>query len=117
MGNCSCLERVRVTAWDDVDDDLGLPAERSGSARRVVSAENSGGTCIKIRMTKGQLRRLLESAGRRGAPDEDVVAEIMSMGTVHVDVVADFRHAAESERHRRPPKPKLETIQEDDLDE
>ncbi|CAD6217826.1 unnamed protein product [Miscanthus lutarioriparius] len=111
MGNCSCLERVRVTAWDDVDDDLGLPAERSGSARRVVSAENSGGTRIKIRMTKGQLRRLLETAGRGGAPDEDVVAEIMSMGTVRVDV-EEFRHAAE--RHR---PPKLETIQEDDLDE
>jgi hypothetical protein len=116
MGNCSCcLERVRVTAWGDVDDDWGLPAERSGraSAGGVVSAENGGGTRVKIRMTKGQLRRLLERAGRRGAPDEDVVAEIMSMGTVHVDV-AEFRHAAESERHR---PPKLETIQEDDLDE
>ncbi|CAD6223615.1 unnamed protein product [Miscanthus lutarioriparius] len=121
MGNCSCLERVRVMAWDDVDDDWGLSAERfagrAAPARGVASAENGGGTRVKIRMTKGQLRRLLESAGRRGAPDEDVVAEIMSMGTVHVDVVADFRHAAESERHRRPPKPKLETIQEDDLDE
>ena len=115
MGNCSCLERVRVTAWDDVDDDWGLPAERfagrAAPARGVVSAENGGGTRVKIRMTKGQLRRLLESAGRRGAPDEDVVAEIMSMGTVRVDV-EEFRHAAE--RHR---PPKLETIQEDDLDE
>ena len=110
-----------MTAWrdDDVDDDWGLPAaaESSGRpARGVVSssAENGGGTRVKIRMTKGQLRRLLESADRRGTPDEDVVAEIMSMGTVCVDV-AEFRHAAE--RHRRPSKPKLETIQEDDLDD
>lgn len=108
-----------MTAWDGDDNDWGLPGERSGGRARgvVSSAENSGGTRVKIRMTKGQLRRLLESAGRRGAPDddEDVVAEILSMGTVHVDV-AEFRHAPESERHR-PPKPKLETIQEDDLDE
>ncbi|OEL28786.1 hypothetical protein BAE44_0010192 [Dichanthelium oligosanthes] len=116
MGNCSCLERARVTAWDGDDDDYwGLPAaERSSGARGVVSTGNgSGGTRVKIRMTKGQLRRLLEITGRGGAPDEDVVAEIMSMGTVRVDVVSDeLRDAAE--RHRTP---KLETIQEDDVDE
>ncbi|XP_062190614.1 uncharacterized protein LOC133893574 [Phragmites australis] len=108
MGNCSCLERARVTAWDDENDDWGLPepAERSGRARGMPTTEN-GGTRVKIRMTKGQLRRLLESAGRGEAPEEDVVAEIMSMGTVRVDVVK----VAE----RRPPK--LETIQEDDVDE
>ncbi|RLM85378.1 hypothetical protein C2845_PM04G27200 [Panicum miliaceum] len=117
MGNCSCLERARVTAWDD-DEDWGLPAaERSGGVRGVV-LPGSGGGCgggmrVKIRMTKGQLRRLLESDGRGGASDEDVVAEIMRMGTVRVDV-AELRHAAE--RHHRPP-PKLETIQEDDVDE
>ncbi|RLN34038.1 hypothetical protein C2845_PM03G09010 [Panicum miliaceum] len=81
MGNCSCLERARVTAWDD-DEDWGLPAaERSGGARGVAAAGNDGGggMRVKIRMTKGQLRRLLESAGRGGASDEDVVAEIMRM--------------------------------------
>ena len=103
MGNCSCcLERARVTAWDD-DEDWGLPAERSGGARG-----NGGGMRVKIRMTKGQLRRLLENADRGGASDEDVVAEIMRMGTVRVDV-AELQHAAE--RHHRSP-PKLETIQE-----
>ena len=108
MGNCSCLERARVTAWDD-DEDWSQPEERSGGARG-----NGGGMRVKIRMTKGQLRRLLDIAGRGGgASDEDVVAEIMRMGTVRVDV-AELRHAAE--RHHRPP-PKLETIQEDDGDE
>ena len=110
MGNCSCLERARVTAWDD-DEDWSQPEERSGGARGVVSAGNGGGggMRVKIRMTKGQLRRLLESAGRGGgASDEDVVAEIMRMGTVRVDV-AELQHAAE--RHHRSP-PKLETIQE-----
>ncbi|KAF8700440.1 hypothetical protein HU200_034380 [Digitaria exilis] len=113
MGNCNCLERTRVTAWYDEDDDWGLPATgRSGGVRGAASTQNGGGTRVKIRMTKGQLRRLLESAGRRGASsDEDVVAEIMSMGTVRVDV-AELRQAAEI-RHRRPPK--LETIQEDDV--
>ncbi|RCV13346.1 hypothetical protein SETIT_2G338800v2 [Setaria italica] len=114
MGNCSCLERARVTAWDG-DEDWVLPAERSGGARGVVSTENGGGMRVKIRMTKGQLRRLLETAGRGGASDEDVVAEIMSIGTVRVDVVAELRHRqAEEERHR---PPKLETIQEDGVDE
>ncbi|TKW35096.1 hypothetical protein SEVIR_2G348900v4 [Setaria viridis] len=114
MGNCSCLERARVTAWDG-DEDWVLPAERSGGARGVVSTENGGcgGMRVKIRMTKGQLRRLLETAGRGGASDEDVVAGIMSMGTVRVDVVAELRQAA-AERHR---PPKLETIQEDGVDE
>jgi len=56
MGNCNCcLERARVTAWDD-DEDWGLPAERSGGARGVVSAGNGGGggggMQVKIRMTK-----------------------------------------------------------------
>lgn len=115
MGNCSCLERARVTAWDDEDDDWGLPpAGRSGGGQGAVSAQNGGGTRVKIRMTKGQLRRLLESAGSGGASDEDVVAEIMSMGTVTVRVdVAELRQAAE-DRHR---PPKLETIQEDDVEE
>ena len=108
MGNCNCcLERARVTAWDD-DEDWSQPEERSGGARGVVSAGSGGGTRVKIRMTKGQLRRLLENAGRGGASDEDVVAEIMRMGTVRVDV-AELQHAAE--RHHRSP-PKLETIQE-----
>ncbi|CAM0144827.1 unnamed protein product [Urochloa decumbens] len=116
MGNCSCLERARVMAWDDKYDDLGLPAVRSGAARGVVSAGNGGGggMRVKIRMTKGQLRRLLENASRGGASDEDVVAEIMSMGTVRVDV-AELRLRQAAERHRRPPM--LETIQEDDVDE
>ncbi|KAF8669119.1 hypothetical protein HU200_051444 [Digitaria exilis] len=111
MGNCSCLERARVTAWYDEDDDRGLPAAgRSGGVRGMASTQNGSGTRVKIRMTKGQLRRLLESAGRGGASsDEDVVAEIMNMGTVRVDV-AELRQAAEI-RHR---PPKLETIQEDD---
>ncbi|CAL5062427.1 unnamed protein product [Urochloa decumbens] len=113
MGNCSCLQRARVMAWDDKYDDLGLPAVRSGAAQRVVSAgDGGGGMRVKIRMTKGQLRRLLENAaGRGGASDEDVVAEIMSMGTVRVDV-AEIRQAAG--RHR---PPMLETIKEDDVDE
>ncbi|KAJ1291193.1 hypothetical protein BS78_02G299400 [Paspalum vaginatum] len=113
MGNCSCLERARVTAYDD---DWGARTERfpAGAGPGARGDNNGGGgTRVKIRMTKGQLRRLLESAGRGGAPDEDVVAEIMSMGTVCVDVF-DFRQAA-AERHRPPPK--LETIQEDDLDD
>jgi hypothetical protein len=114
MGNCSCLERARVTAWDG-DEDWGFLAERSGGARGVVSPTgNGGGMRVKVRMTKGQLRRLLESAGRGGASDEDVVAEIMSMGAVRVDVVAaELRQAAEN-RHR---PPKLETIQEDGADD
>ncbi|CAN6168259.1 unnamed protein product [Urochloa humidicola] len=109
MGNCSCLERARVTAWDDEYDAWGLPTVRSGSsgARGVVPTGN-GGMRVKIRMTKGQLRRLLENAGRGGASDEDVVAEIMRMGTVRVDV-AEIRQA--TERHRSPPM--LETIKED----
>ncbi|CAN6183615.1 unnamed protein product [Urochloa humidicola] len=105
MGNCSCLERARVTAWDDEYDDW------AGVARGVVPA-GSGGMRVKIRMTKGQLRRLLENAGRGGASDEDVVAEIMRMGTVRVDVV-ELRQTA-AERH---PPPMLETIKEDDVDE
>ncbi|CAN6199246.1 unnamed protein product [Urochloa humidicola] len=112
MGNCSCLERARVTAWDDEYDDWGLPAVRSGGARGVTPA-GDGGMRVKIRMTKGQLRRLLENAGRGGESDDDVVAEIMRMGTVRVDV-AELRQAA-AERHHRPPM--LETIKEDDMDE
>lgn len=110
MGNC--FERPRVMAWDDADDDWGLtPAARSGEARTAAAME-SGGMKVKIRMTKGQLRRLLENAGHGGSTaDEDVVAEVMSMGAVRVEVVA-----AAAEVHRKPPK--LETIQEDDdLDE
>lgn len=65
---------------------------------------------VKIRMTKGQLRRLLAGAGR-GAAVEDVVAEIMSMGDVHVEPVK----AEEGGGGRRPPPSpsKLEPIQED----
>ncbi|CAN6205592.1 unnamed protein product [Urochloa humidicola] len=108
MGNCSCLERARVTAWDG-DDDWSLPAVRSGAA---ANGGGSDGMRVKIRMTKGQLRRLLETAGRGGESDEDVVAEIMRMGTVRVDV-AELRQAAEI-KHR---PPMLETIQEDDVDD
>jgi hypothetical protein len=99
MGNCSCLERPKkVMAWDDDGD-------------------NNGGMKVKIRMTKGQLRRLLESAGHGGSTaDEDVVAEIMSMGAVRVEVVAAAGHRQAAEAHHKPP-PKLGTIREDDFDE
>ncbi|KAL6840566.1 hypothetical protein ACP4OV_029430 [Aristida adscensionis] len=115
MGNCSCLERARVVAtWEEEDGsgggDRGLPGKRSGGATGTADEsdddDDDGGTRVRIRMTKGQLRRLLESAGRRGATEEDVAAEIMSVGAVRVDAVAPYR-----------PPPMLETIQEDDLDE
>ncbi|KAL5198270.1 hypothetical protein ABZP36_001782 [Zizania latifolia] len=105
MGNCNCFERerARVTAWggEDGQDD----EENDGEGGNNGSAPST--TRLKIRMTKGQLRRLLDGAGR-GSAVEDVVAEIMSMGDVHVEPV-------EAEGHRPPPK--LGTIQEDDLDE
>jgi hypothetical protein len=79
MGNCSCLERPKkVTAWDHDDD-------------------NNGGMKVKIRMTKGYLRRL---------------REIMSMG-----VVAAAEHRQAVEAHHSKPPPKLGTIREDDFDE
>lgn len=106
MGNCNCLERGRVAAWGGDDwPEWGSPDERSGGVQGMKENGDAGGTRVKIRMTKGQLRRLLEGAGR-GSAVEDVVAEIMSVGTVRVDV-AD----RQAERCGRPPK--LETIQED----
>jgi hypothetical protein len=117
MGNCSCRERPRVTAWDDDDDHWILPAERSGEAPKT-SMVGSTGTKVKIRMTKGQLRRLLESAGHGGSTaDEDVISEVMGMGTVRVEVVAAARHRQATEMHHKASSPKLETIQEDDFDE
>ncbi|KAG8042972.1 hypothetical protein GUJ93_ZPchr0007g4675 [Zizania palustris] len=108
MGNCNCFERerVRVTAWggEDGQDD----EKNDGEGGINGSAPATTTTRLKIRMTKGQLRRLLDGAGR-GSAVEDVVAEIMSMGDVHVEPV-------EAEIHRPPPC-KLGTIQEDDLDE
>ncbi|EAZ40097.1 hypothetical protein OsJ_24540 [Oryza sativa Japonica Group] len=108
MGNCNCLERARakVTAWGAEEGDGGedefwgaTAAEFSGgggggarggvpSTRKKEIIKDGGGggkgsssptRRVKIRMTKGQLRRLLAGAGR-GAAVEDVVAEIMSMG-------------------------------------
>ncbi|GJN32541.1 hypothetical protein PR202_gb21055 [Eleusine coracana subsp. coracana] len=115
MGNCNCLERPRVMAWDD-DYDWGLkPAARSGEERTTVAMEN-GGMKVKIRMTKGQLRRLLEGAGHGGSStDEDVVEEIMSMGAVRVEVVAAAGHRQAAEVRHKPPK--LQTIEEEDLDD
>ncbi|GJN11552.1 hypothetical protein PR202_ga29751 [Eleusine coracana subsp. coracana] len=115
MGNCNCLERSRVMAWDD-DYDWGLtPAARSGEARTTAAMEN-GGMKVKIRMTKGQLRRLLESAGHGGSSaDEDVVAEVMSMGDVRVEVIAAMGQRQAAEVHHKPPK--LQTIEEEDLDD
>ncbi|KAF0905265.1 hypothetical protein E2562_003866 [Oryza meyeriana var. granulata] len=125
MGNCNCLERARakVTAWggegDDGEDEYwgATAAEFSCGAQGVLLArkgkygeDGGGGTTssptrrVKIRMTKGQLRRLLDGAGRESAV-EDVVAEIMSMGEVHVEPVKAEDH--------QPPSSKLETIQED----
>ncbi|KAL5196873.1 hypothetical protein ABZP36_000385 [Zizania latifolia] len=131
MGNCNCncfeRERARVTAWGGgggEDDDYyyrgTAPVEFSGPASfRKKEKDGEGGNnvggsppptarLLKIRMTKGQLRRLLDGAGK-GLPVEDVVTEIMSMGEVLVEPV----EAAEGHR----PPPKLETIQEDDMDE
>lgn len=88
------------------------------STRKEIIKDGGGGgegsssptRRVKIRMTKGQLRRLLAGAGR-GAAVEDVVAEIMSMGDVHVEPVK----AEEGGGGRRPPPSpsKLEPIQED----
>ncbi|BAF21764.1 uncharacterized protein [Oryza sativa Japonica Group] len=139
MGNCNCLERARakVTAWGAEEGDGGedefwgaTAAEFSGgggggarggvpSTRKKEIIKDGGGggegsssptRRVKIRMTKGQLRRLLAGAGR-GAAVEDVVAEIMSMGDVHVEPVK----AEEGGGGRRPPPSpsKLEPIQED----
>uniref|UniRef100_A0A0E0ECD9 Uncharacterized protein n=1 Tax=Oryza meridionalis TaxID=40149 RepID=A0A0E0ECD9_9ORYZ len=140
MGNCNCLERARakVTAWGAEEGDGGedefwgaTAAEFSGgggggggarggvpSTRKKEIIKDGGGgegsssptRRVKIRMTKGQLRRLLAGAGR-GAAVEDVVAEIMSMGDVHVEPVK----AEEGGGGRRPPQSpsKLEPIQED----
>uniref|UniRef100_A0A0E0LLK1 Uncharacterized protein n=1 Tax=Oryza punctata TaxID=4537 RepID=A0A0E0LLK1_ORYPU len=125
MGNCNCLERARakVTAWgDDGEDEFwgATAAEFSGgggarggvlSTRKEIKDGGGEGTGssptrrVKIRMTKGQLRRLLDGAGR-GSAVEDVVAEIMSMGDVHVEPV-------KAEDGHRPSVSKLETIQED----
>lgn len=91
----------------------GVPSTR----KEIIKDGGGGGEgCssptrrVKIRMTKGQLRRLLAGAGR-GAAVEDVVAEIMSMGDVHVEPVK----AEEGGGGRRPPPSpsKLEPIQED----
>ncbi|XP_006657786.1 uncharacterized protein LOC102710998 [Oryza brachyantha] len=124
MGNCNCLERARakVTAWAGEDDGTGeddywgaAAAEFSGgvaqgalSTRKEKDGGGGGASSptrrVRIRMTKGQLRRLLDGAGR-GSAVEDVVAEIMSMGDVHVEPVEADTHG--------PPPSKLETIQED----
>lgn len=105
-----------MMAWDDDDDDWGLaPSARSGDARATEAMEN-GGMKVKIRMTKGQLRRLLENAGHGGSTaDEDVVAEVMSMGAVRVEVMAAAGHRQAAPVQHKPPK--LETIEEDDSDE
>jgi hypothetical protein len=118
MGNYSCRERPRVTAWDGDDDHWGLPpAKRSGEAPRTAMV-GSTRTKVKIRMTKGQLRRLLESAGHGGSTaDEAVIAEVMSMGAVRVEVVDAARHGQATEMHHKASSPKLETIQEDDFAE
>lgn len=128
--------RAKVTAWGAEEGDGGedefwgaTAAEFSGgggggarggvpSTRKKEIIKDGGGgegsssptRRVKIRMTKGQLRRLLAGAGR-GAAVEDVVAEIMSMGDVHVEPVK----AEEGGGGRRPPPSpsKLEPIQED----
>uniref|UniRef100_A0A0D9WZR0 Uncharacterized protein n=1 Tax=Leersia perrieri TaxID=77586 RepID=A0A0D9WZR0_9ORYZ len=115
MGNCNCLERARakVTAWggdddgDDQDEYWGATAEKKDDG---AAGSSSPARRVKIRMTKGQLRLLLDGAGR-GAAVEDVVAEIMRMGEVHVEPV----EAADDGR-RPPQSTKLDTILED-LDE
>ncbi|KAL6853495.1 hypothetical protein ACP4OV_019524 [Aristida adscensionis] len=95
MGNC--LKLHRAASW--VDDDEWEAAGEEAGATAAAAGEKMERVEVRIKVTRRQLQELLEKkAGgkRQGRQLEEVLAELMSSGTVC------YRQPEEMKTHWRP---------------